>query len=236
MIAEDNKKTIDMKRRIIVLLTTALFFIQIACFAQNLFIEVKQEILLSEKFKLKGQNNEELGVLTNTSNFSISLSGQIYKRLYLRTSLGSSDFDDSMNVEWTSFGDERRIAGRIRITQNFIELHPEFRFCKEMFYVNLGGGFSSVRDYEFIYGGYWVTTGSSSSRTTIKENSTHFFRRNFIYLAGGLGASFIPFEEVGIGLSFDLAFRTSAFAREGNYPGLGFEQFVLKFGISYALK
>jgi hypothetical protein len=199
-------------------------------FAQEIYVEIKNEFSSSDvKFKWDSNLNNQSGADELSYNFSIGLSGKLYKNIFLKSTIGSNDFKNLIKIEWNSENAEHQILGWISANQNYLEILPEIRFLKDNWlFVNMGIGFSQIRTSKFVSGYY-----RRNSEFYYEEDEFPNFNGKYEYFALNFGAN-IHYKNFGIIVEFGT--RRSGFTRvKTEIPGLGINQINIKLGISYRL-
>ncbi|MEM1120257.1 MAG: hypothetical protein AAGJ18_07390 [Bacteroidota bacterium] len=202
--------------------------------AQEVFLEIKTELTGGDvKFKwtdrvINDSNQSSFNRINN--NFSIGVSAKVWNKIYLKSTIGSSDFQNQFDVTWYDGTLVQRVLGQVRVYQNFMEILPEFRPLKNrQFFVNAGLGFTQIKRMEKMSGFYQIRTSFDvTNRSTFPD-----FRTYYGYLACNVGGSF-AYKKVGFLL--ETGFRFSGYTKKGEIvPGLGVNQGILKLGVSYQL-
>jgi len=198
--------------------------------AQDIYIEIKNEFNISEvKFNWNTNLKNESVVDELNYNYSIGLSGRLYKNLFLKTTVGSNDFKNSIQIEWNSENAEHQILGWISANQNYLEILPEVRLLKNnLIFINMGIGFNQIRTSKFLNGYY-------------RRNSDFFYQENefptldgkYQYFSFSVGTN-LQYQNIGLIAEFGI--KRSGFTKiKTEIPGIGVNQQSIKLGISYKI-
>lgn len=100
------------------------FLIVQSSVAQKLYLEIKSEF---NKANLKYDWDIPIPVDDPSQsfelnyNFSIGLSGQVYKNLYLKATVGTNDLRNAVDIGWVSeFDDRHSLRSWLSLNQNYL--------------------------------------------------------------------------------------------------------------------
>lgn len=201
--------------------------------SQNVLLELKTEVMASEmKFRWQDYNFKNQAKSDNKllAGFSLGASIELKNMLFIKAAIGSLNFEESVDFEWTTPSYERRLIGDFTIKQTFIEVLPELRFFdKKWFYVNAGMGVCRTGKREIFDGERSVNRLDQFGFT--KEGDYPIYQKGNIFYAANVGVNLVLNR---VRLIAELGIRNSEITQEGSeIPGIGFNQAGAKIGVGY---
>lgn len=204
--------------------------------AQKVFLEIKSSISsTTPKFETDGNMVDNTGSRDEAVfNTSIGVTAQLYKFVFLKTTIGSNDFNRLIELDWERENGSTNFSAWTHINQNFIEILPEFRFTKgKHIFVNAGFGLSQIKHVNYGSGLIIVSDGNTTE-TSFDDDSFPVFQGYNPFYALNVGAN-IPIKKVGILLEMGL--RNSSTAKATNiFPKIGYKQVNYKLGLVYCFE
>lgn len=204
--------------------------------SENLLIELNYGFADSKTF-FKGEtitSSDEGTSRNRIPQFSVGVSGKLYKCVYLKTVLGTNYVNNLLKVNFTHGTSKQIILSDYKANYLYLSILPEIRFSDASQTLSLyaNGGLSTYNctNSEFYGGGYVGTIFSE------KEMASQF--RGY-GLAWETNAGFC-FKYHNIGINFTVG-HLHVDAQKNNkkatyIPALGFKQSRAFIGIVYTLK
>jgi hypothetical protein len=212
------------------------FTMLILCFdlwSQNIILDVSTGRAMSSTVRFNWSStlkDNSSGSTTNGNLYTIGVSGQLYKFLYIRTEVGANSLQHLLQFDYqpssapSAIGSGGgKVFGWYRAEYFYWAFLPEVRFLKNgILYANVG--FASYNNISSVF-----------NNTIGNKDISDDFRGNSMALVANIGVN--P-KWKGIGVVVNLGFHSiSPTSRNTDYiPQIGFSQLNLKFGVSYDLK
>jgi hypothetical protein len=200
------------------------FLVHFTIFSQNISIEVctgrgnsTPEIKWSGT-SIDNNITEKNKSIDSRSFFSIGITGQLEKYLYLKVELGTNSFENRLDFNFGS----NRINGLYRSDYVYGAFLPELRLLKNKWlYMNAGYGL-----YQPI---------SSSLTGTNPKTADDFRDGATTALIFNIGAN-PSFDTMGIIFNLGYAYIYGTSRDVNTTPTIGFSQWSFKLGINYKIK
>lgn len=221
--------------KVFISIATLLLSISLNAFSQNFILEVKMEENLT---RMKYDWNTTLMNLHKESeldlNFSIGISGKVYKWLYIKTTLGTAHlYSHEKFIKYHVLLNEINedlFHGTFNASQLYAELLPEVRLLDGWLYFNLGPGIFKLYKYETTSGK--IISTQLSNNQVFKLKPHNYSGQYYSYFTANIGTH-IHYKNYGLVLEYGV--KLSSFTgRKKQKPGIGFNQHCFKIGLSYS--
>ncbi len=213
--------------------TIIVFFILTLClnlWSQNIILDVSTGKALSSTVRFDWSStlkDNSSGTTVNGNLYSIGVSGQVYKFLYIRTEVGANSLQHLLEFDYersSAIGSGGgKVFGWYRAEYFYWAFLPEVRFLKNgLLYANVG--FASYNNISSVFNNAF---GNKDISDDFRGSSNAF--------VSNIGVN--P-KWKDIGLMVNIGFHSiNPMSRNTDYvPKIGFSQLNFKIGVSYDLK
>lgn len=166
-------------------------------------------------------------------NYSIAMSGQIYKYIYLKAEFGNNYLKQFVDAEYTYQDEQTRneykLVGWFSSDQIYMGFYPEFRIGEDIaFYVNAGVGF-----YNHVYNRFTNGYRSSLTGPRIDAKDINMAGGNTSATTVNIGVN----PKIGnVGFIANVGYsKINATKRNAAMPGIGAKQWNVKMGVSFRM-
>lgn len=203
----------------------------INCNAQEQFLEFKAGPFSSIlKFKDSGEDTGRQPIDAGGEHVSLAFSSQLYKNIYLKTSLSIAHSSNHINLDWHMDGVQRSVFGDIQTNTTSIDILPEYYFGKSRWlFINLGFG---VDRFDYTHNSGWYRYGDNPIDLNDRLPNESGFMAHII---GGVGLKH-NFKNLGIMAELSKTISSYSGRSLGQVdPGIGLSKVIGSIGISYQL-